>query len=755
MTRLTVGLTVMAAACSLRAAEPRGESALERFWRESEGRTVRRLPIDVLPENAFVILREDQRVVGPEVAEAAIREICEKGTYNVITLTPRWRQEISGDDYAAVVRRLSAVAHAYGVKLLADSDPRQDRAAFFARFPDKTLDLSAVVLGASGTNVVEAVCPQLCETLSPAGGGMDGQGVRRVRVFAAQLDDAGSVLSRRPLAEGDFTLDAGADRARIAVASLRAGERLLAVVTFRRNSIDVFSSEERAFSRDFLARLRELGADGGMRDEYGVSATAEDPILEHRVFLTSESLLSLWRGRTGGRDLTDDLVLLSLPCAPSGRELRSRLIRTYAELVLETVSSSERDFYRQTKGIFGADAYVAKHPTWQPVICAAEFLKNGLDWWAAPRDWAQTDEMTPVPAALGMAKKFGSPNWMNEGWKPLPVWYRKATWTYAMCGGRMVYHPLCGGQCYTSSLSPRDQFMRGLLDLLNGEQVMTQCRIRLLNLVSDAAPDGEVALVFGHRRIMDWSDAAYEDWGRDLSCRLWERGFPPDLYPSDELGNGTFRATDDGWLAVGRETYRALIVRHLDAADRAALKRLTAGRRLKTRIVEVEDDDTAFAQAMAALEGAVRQTPIERPGPQPKGMLWDMVYPKPDGVLVLNDGTKARIRALDPSPAGDRVSDTLSFAGGDVSFDAEGVFAARLDADGKVDALGGAAIRRFSAPGLEAAFTRPYDLVLRRNAAGRLEGLWQASADAGEVPAELRRLAVNWRKLVVPAPDGF
>lgn len=735
-------------------ADSRGESALGRFWRESEGRTVRRLPVDVLPENVFVILREDQRVAGFEVAETAVREICAKGTYNVITLTPRWQQEISGDDYAEAVRRLSDIARSYGVKLLADSDPRQDRTAFFARFPDKTLDLSVVTLGADGTNAVEAVCPSILETLSPAGGDMVGQGVRRVRVFAARVDHAGAVLSRRPLDGGDFNLEACEDRARITVASLRPGERPLAVVTFRRNSIDVFSSEEREFSRGFLERLGKLGADGGMRDEYGVSSTSGEPIREHRVFLTSESLLPRWREKTGGRDLTDDLALLSLPCAPAERGLRSRLIRAYAELVFETVSASERDFYRQTKEIFGADAYVAKHPTWQPVICAAEFLKNGLDWWAAPRDWAQTDEMTPVPAALGMAKKFGSPNWMNEGWKPFPIWYRKATWTYAMCGGRMVYHPLCGGQCYTYSLSPRDQFMRGLLDVLNGEQVITQCRIRLLNLVSDAAPDGEVALVFGHRRIMDWSDAAYEDWGRDLSCRLWEQGFPPDLYPSDELGNGTFRVTDDGWLAVGRETYRVLIVRHLDETDRAALERLTAGRRLKTRIVDVGDDGDAFAQAMAGLEGAVRQTPIEHPAPQPKGMLWDMVYPQPDGVLVLNDGTKARIKALAPSQAGDRVSDTLAFAGGSVSFDAEGVFAARLGADGKIEALGGAAVRRFSAPGLEAKFSRPYDFVLRRNPAGRLEGLWQASADAGEVPPELRRLAVNWRKLVVPSPDG-
>ena len=73
----------------------------------------------------------------------------------------------------------------------------------------------------------------------------------------------------------------------------------------------------------------------------------------------------------------------------------------------------EDDFYQTVKEVFGPEAIVATHPTWYPFPGFREYKKNGLHWWAATRDWAQTDELTPFGVRTALAKKWDSPVWYN------------------------------------------------------------------------------------------------------------------------------------------------------------------------------------------------------------------------------------------------------------------------------------------------------------------------------------------------------
>lgn len=74
-------------------------------------------------------------------------------------------------------------------------------------------------------------------------------------------------------------------------------------------------------------------------------------------------------------------------------------------VIWREVSRTESEFYAMNRRVFGEDVYVTKHPTWHTGFRGSEFMHNGLDWWTARRDFAQSDETVPLPCILGMARK--------------------------------------------------------------------------------------------------------------------------------------------------------------------------------------------------------------------------------------------------------------------------------------------------------------------------------------------------------------
>ena len=174
--------------------------ALDDFWRESVGR-IRRLPVAVLPENGFVILRDDERGErGLPLAERVVEAMCVFGTYNVLTVTPRWTKELDHPDTEEMIRRLSAVTRLHGVKFLIDSDVKICRETFLARYPDDHLDL-LMFLPASVTNESTAAlcarCPVLSDSLSPAGRSTAATAARAARRFRVKTRTSAATLALR------------------------------------------------------------------------------------------------------------------------------------------------------------------------------------------------------------------------------------------------------------------------------------------------------------------------------------------------------------------------------------------------------------------------------------------------------------------------------------------------------------------------------------------------------------------------------
>ena len=195
-----------------------------------------------------------------------------------------------------------------------------------------------------------------------------------------------------------------------------------------------------------------------------------------------------------------------------GRETdRQAAINQVMELHRARNTEIEQTFYRATKATFGPDAFVGTHDTTFPYPDAREFERNGLDWWTAIRDYAQSDEITPYSCRTSMAKKLGGPVWYNQWYMSTADSYGKLIWSYALAGGRMNFHVL-----YPSS--PPDG-ERGK-DLLRTDVPRADCRIRLLNFISQSPVDCPVTVIFGHAGAMNWAGPAYDDVGTELTDAL-------------------------------------------------------------------------------------------------------------------------------------------------------------------------------------------------------------------------------------------
>ena len=750
---------IAVAALSGAAALSRG-GELEDFWRANEGRTVRRLPVGIVPENVFWSFGTRDFSDGFKTFDRLVDEGLAKSTYNCITLTLRCNPELGDEETEAAAKRCFEKAHAEGVKVYMDTDPRIARREFFAKWPGDRQGIAAVTV-VQPTNGVAAFTSVFASAQDHMSwGSTDAYRPLAGRVAAAfavrrradgELDWAtrrsvetqaqASRSDRRVTARGGF---GHTDFSEVTVtgsaSGLAADESLVVVAVADYLSIDLFSPHLIPFCRDLMVRYKALGADGGMRDEWGFIAEHKP---DWRHYFYSPHFAAAYT-RASGREMLEDIALMAV--GTKGDAARTAAVAAYMKLTLSRNVEIERAFYDADKEIFGKDVYVCKHPTWSSRLGPPEIYHNGIDWWQAPRDWAQGDELTPIYVLNGMAKKFGGPVWLNEGYTPTREQNVFRVWTYALCGGRQVYHGLFGTKAY-DALPWEERRVRGSLDLLASGNVTAQARVRLTSLITRAQVDCPLAFVFGHARFVDWTDDGFGDHGRREIMSCLAKGWWADAYPASEFALGTFSVDDGGWLRVGRQRYLALALWHLTAGERAELEKVLRGRQVRTRIFDGGETDAICAYLASA--SAVRQPLVkEKTAAGP-------CYPEPDGVLRLTDGTALRIAADWKHPRGLPVAGSLVSNGVGVEYAAEGLFAVRAES-GAVTAVAAGGLRKVSGPGLSLELASPEDVVLLK-VDGEWRGIWQTARPEADVPPALRKITDRWTKLVLPAaaePSG-
>lgn len=477
------------------------EAPLVRFWNENAGKSVRRLPTWICPENAFFMIHGESLKPGAEKANTALMKcLAEKGTYNVVTLTLRCHPELGDAEIENEVRKIVEVAHANGIEVGMDIDPRIARREFLRRWPDA---MQEVVIAAKGETFASGKAVARL-TAKSHGDHMVAGTLTRYDPVSANLLSAYAVrFEGEKIASGSVRKIPAKVASNVALnmvveaEGLQPEETLVVFGAFKLFSCDVYSEHLISFTRELMARYKAIGVDGAMRDEWGFPSPSEDGFRDGQCFWYSPGYAAAYTKRTG-RKLEEDFIEMAYP-RTGNDSLRYRLVRDYMYLNFERNAEIEEDMYATSKRLWGDDCYVTKHPTWYGQLEYHNIWHDGMDWWRAKRDWAQSDETVPRCALFGMMRKFGGPNWLNEWYAGTPESYTTNLWRYAVAGARMVVHPLFDPRPFEKFPNEPEKANCFYHEpILTPEFIRAHGRIRLMNLMTRGQPAAQAAVVFGH-----------------------------------------------------------------------------------------------------------------------------------------------------------------------------------------------------------------------------------------------------------------
>ena len=523
----------------------------------------------------------DKENFAPEGFRKPIEQAALHSPFNLLITFLRFPdKEVVDADVHDQVKLAAEYAIANGLGLIADIDVRAARRAFRQSYPNELqqmLRIKEVAIPVAEPLVVSIPSLDLNDHYSggtiPHHVPLSGSLLRVIsyRTGTAGIEEASITDITKECTVASASKDAVAVRLPAASSLKNRNTHASVFVAFTHFYPDVFSPHLAEFQRSILQKYSDVRLAGVCKDEWGFPPYYPRFYrLGTHDFWYSQHLAQAYSEHTRGRLLLDDLLLMAHGIA--GQESQRQMaINHFTELTRQRNVALEDDFYRAVKSTFGQNAAVTVHSTWWPYPDRNEFKKNGLDWWAATRDWAQTDEVAPFAVRTALSKKWRSPIWYNMYYKKdLPA----QMWSSALAGGRINYLSF-------QSLSSRD--------LLQAES-----RIRLLNYITQSPLDCPVAVIFGHAAAMNWAGHYFNDVGMGLVDRLWKEGYATDLIPTSEIENGSLRIDEKGRICYGDQKYAAAVLYHPEFERKDIAQFFRKASRGETSLFRVWEVDAGF-----------------------------------------------------------------------------------------------------------------------------------------------------------------
>ncbi len=669
------------------------------------------------------------------------------------------------------IKAAAAYARSKDMAMVMDLDVRLARQKFRDAYPDEQQEmvrLREIALNEAGTVSLSIEGVKLGDHYTFLAPNYDSLSGRLLRVYSYTLGQDVAGTPGLPIDVQDISgrckvdqADGGTIRISIPCTAKDNGRKACVMAAFALFTPDVFAPHLPEFERSVLKQYGDTQLAGACKDEWGFPGRF-DPSTSDLWY--SESMAKVYATRRPGHDLARDLLLMFK--GEKDRETeRAAAINHYMEMYWRQNAKVEQHYYDAVKEVFGKDAVVATHPTWFPFPGKNEIFKNGLDWWAVKRDLAQTDETTPYCVRTALAKKCHSPLWYNMFYHSNGDAYETELWQSVLGGGRLDYHQLFPFPNWVND----PEWTKGLL---KRSLMQAEARIQLLNCISTEPIDCPVAVIFGHAAALNWTEPGFADVGLGITDKLWEAGFYADLIPSSELAGGALKIGEDGSIQYGPQRYAAAVLYHPEYEQRATADffvKAAAGGRTKLFLAGTwsKDFEGAPFDGVAALpatmksvdaNGAVRgvteflnsagREPYATCAPNRAGYGASMV-PGVSGQIRLLDGTLIHASGRN-DVMGDPIQRTFPVNGHEVTFDAVGIAAVRLDEDGRLKAMAAGGLKSFQGGGLEIVMPTRADIALWKDANGTWRGVLQGYP--GAVPESLASFCKNWTRLKVPEP---
>jgi hypothetical protein len=688
--------------------------------------------------------------------------------YDMVSASVRlWGRESTSDAVHNQMKLAAQYASAHGLSLVADLDVRTARRTFESKYPDELQEMLLLrEVTMPDQSAVETVVKSKDLTDH-----YTGNTTHYIPLYGKLLlvysyvvaKDGIDPNSLKDITRNCLVVSSSKDSVRVRIPAQRENTQATVFVSFTHLYPDVFAPHLKEFQREIINQYADVPLAGVFKDEWGFPPCFDGSPTKNQ-FWYSKHRAHAYAGRTGGRDLLADCLLMHLGI--KGREQeRQMTINHFMEMSWQRNKALEEDFYSAVKEVFGPDAAVTTHPTWWPYPDLHEQMKNGLDWWVVKRDWAQTDEYTPFAVRTALAKKWGSPIWYNMYYSANKSDYEKSVWSAVLGGGRINYHPE-----YPTDMKEIGKH----LELFRGDLMLAESRVRLLNYITQSPLNCPVAVVFGHACTMNWAGPAYDDVGMKMVDRLWKEGIPTDLIPSSEIENNNLTVDDQGWVHYGAQKYAAVILYHPEfsrsvmadffnqaAKGRTSLFRIghwtkdfdghaiEGARILPSNMPEVSGDE----QLVSSVKNILSRQKIQNQTPAiegaPGGFAYSFVTPPTTGYCRLIDGTYIQVAGTN-NVGGDLIRSTVNINGKSVTFDATGVAAVRLDNMGTVQAMAAGGLKLFRRGNLKIELSERIDLALWKDNQDHWSGVIQGLK--GEIPLQLKSITPNWKRINRPVP---
>ncbi|MEN6357891.1 MAG: hypothetical protein ABFD83_12510 [Armatimonadota bacterium] len=699
---------------------------------------------------------------------AFIDHAAKHSPFNILTTSIRAPKELTDPAVIEHIRQAAVYARERGIGLAMDLDARLARSSFMEKYPNELQEMLRI------TEIKLHSTQRTKVSINPIS--LEDHYTVDNTPYVAM---SGSLIRVYSYIKGSSGIKAGSvcditdnceieEESQLCVSvSLPESESekevaACVMAAFAHFTPDVFAPHLLEFQRDILDMYKHIPLAGACKDEWGFPPCFNGwP--EKNNFWFSRYRAEAYHKITGGRDLVRDCLLMY--AGEEGRQgEREMAINQFMQMAWQRNGEIEADFYDAVKQTWGPSALVCTHPTWWPVPDSHEIMKNGLHWWVAKRDYAQTDEITPHCVRTALAKKWGSPLWYNMFYSSNKYDYARELWSNCLAGGRVNYHPVFP---LPDGISPDSE----QVDILQGRLMRAESRIRMLNFITKAPLDCPVAVVFGHACAMNWAGPGYDDVGLKLAEELWKAGYPADLIPTDEIDSGSLKLGEDGCVRYGAQAYSTLIIYHpeyqgnslADFINRASTgktklfyngfwtkdfsgNRFDASRAL-SGLQALPDDLTEAARMVADYQrsaGVEQQTPSV----DTQNAVWfKYAAPPVKGHCRLLDGTHVFVSA-ENDPEGDPIIETISIGGHQIDIDTIGLSAVKLDADGNVLAVAAGGLKLLSGGGLDIRLEDRVDIALWKdeqdNMHAAIQGLY------GEIPDSLAEITTDWTILSLP-----
>jgi hypothetical protein len=476
---------------------------------------------------------------------------------------------------------------------------------------------------------------------------------------------------------------------------------------------DLFSDFlPKVFRADFEA-YKDIGFDGTALDEFRYLTIGRGTKEDFRERMYTPNMARYFREHTG-RDLVR--TLFDMRYAPANDPApRIWAINHYFDTLRQGPLQVEQHFAADTTAIFGTHSFHGIHDTFHNSLDSDEVWQTGVNWWAIPRDYGQTDEHTPMTTRLGIGMAHTKLVEYNQFYtKDLRPFLAEGM-DDARYNVRVHYHALNDAQGWGLDLR-NPELRKGIASV--------EDKVRLLNQFDAPRPATNVLYVFGFPSLTNWFQPGGERNIWDINGALraeekavqgWNAGYRGPLAASYLIDDGKITSDGHGGILYGGHRFTALVYFGPEYATEPALKLLegfasTGGKLLLDGTAERDVDGRPIGLRFAKIAAKAVATKFDvdamaNLGVPKLAMEGGAVYD--DGSVVLTD--------LDSLLSGMPKPFSVQMGGHTMSGSYVGLLALKTDAQGNVLKLAGGGLTQLQRDGKPIVqLTAPADLMLRR-----------------------------------------